>query len=184
MSKVETQYHNLPSLQERIVLCLAKKGPQTRNAIKKFVKSAYKNILYSFKSLEKKGLIEIVGQKPHAGQKFPQYWLTFEGLFLALINGSKPQALKKTHEKLHGTSKDMNLVFELVNILPSEELRRLYHACKFGKEGVEMYLPIPMNPKRAKIWRKALKKSPKYQKIIYGILKQAINEFPKEGVKP
>jgi len=179
MSKLKVKGYNWGSLQERIILHLAKNGPKNINRTAKEISSHYKSTHTAFTSLKEKGFIKKVST-----MTYPQYWLTFEGLFLALISGSNPKILINTYEKLHGKSEEMDLVFELANILPSEELGRLYNSCKFTKEGVEIYLPIPMNPKTAKIWRKALKKSPKYQKIVYRILKQAIDELPKEGVKP
>jgi len=55
---------NLSPLQRRILLLFAEEGPQTINEVKEKLGASYKSILSSFKSLEKKGLIKIVPQKP------------------------------------------------------------------------------------------------------------------------
>ena len=115
--------------------------------------------------------------KEYRGREYPQFWLSFQGLFLALINRANRDILKQTQEKLHGKNEEIDLVFELARILPAAELKMLYNACEFSKDNLQINIPIPMKPKKAKIWRKALRKSPKYQKITREILKQALEEL-------
>jgi hypothetical protein len=93
---------------------------------------------------------------------------------LARINDASQEVLRKTWKKFHGEDKDMEYVFELMRILPTPELERLYNACKFSQDGPQ--ITTPMNPKRAKIWKEALRKSVKYQEITKNILKQALAE--------
>jgi hypothetical protein len=90
--------YTLPSLQKKILLCLAEHGSQTRNGMKqKYLKSAYKNILYSFKSLLNKGFIREVGKK---SWDYPLYWLTDEGIMLSSLNGANESFLIGNVRKL------------------------------------------------------------------------------------
>jgi len=108
MSKGKTKGNKLPPLQKRVVLCLAQEGSQTKNEIKTniprlkyaFARVAhYKPTWLAIKSLGQKGLVQEVGTKEYRGRKYSRYWLTDEGVLVALIEGANPETLlKKTRE--------------------------------------------------------------------------------------
>lgn len=108
MSKLKTKGNKLPSLQKRVILCLAQKGLQTINEIKTNIPrlqyalaraTHYKPTWLAIKSLGKKGLVQEIGTKEYRGRKYPTYWLTDEGILVALIEGANPETLlKKTRE--------------------------------------------------------------------------------------
>ena len=108
MSKQKTKGNKLPSLQKRVVLCLAQKGPQTINEVKTNIPhlqyavarvTHYKPTWLALKSLIQKELVQEVGTKEYRGRKYPTYWLTDEGVLVALIEGANPKTLlKKTKE--------------------------------------------------------------------------------------
>jgi len=84
----------LPSLQRRIVHCLALKGPQTINEIKKNIlllklapHSHYKSTWQAVQWLSKKNLVQKVTVKEYRGRKYPRFWLTDQGIVVALIDG-------------------------------------------------------------------------------------------------
>lgn len=130
MSKKTNQNYNLPSLQERILLNLAQKGPQTRNEMKESVGSAYKNIIYSFKSLQEKGLIHKIGDKSYRGQKFPEFWLTREGIILSLLKDVSPDSLLKITKETLPDNKDTEQILFIIDA--SEILdRRLFEYLYF-----------------------------------------------------
>lgn len=89
----------MPPLQKRIVLNLAKNSPQTINETVRNVGSHYKPSWIAFKSLEEKELIKKIGLKAYRGREYPQFWLTDEGVVVAMLEGAVPEVLlKKVNE--------------------------------------------------------------------------------------
>ena len=107
----------LPPLQKRIVLLLAEKGPLTRNEITVTLKppSTTKPVLYASSSLTRKSIIEVVDQKERFGRKFPKYWFTAKGLFLARQSGTEPEILLKTIQRFFPKDEDKKLIANLVS---------------------------------------------------------------------
>lgn len=100
MSTEESESHNLPPLQRRIVLYLAKTDPKTINKIATNISSGYKSTWRAFNSLRDKGLIEetTIIKKYH-GREYKQFWLTERGVIEALIEEvSSNVLLEKTRE--------------------------------------------------------------------------------------
>jgi len=101
MSKRKIKRNKLPSLQKRVVLCLAQNDPQTINEVKTKIPppAHYKPTWLAIKSLGQKGLVQEVGTKKYLGRKYPKHWLTDEGVLVALFEGANPETLlKKTRE--------------------------------------------------------------------------------------
>jgi hypothetical protein len=99
MSKHKRQGNTLPPLQKKIVLHLAKTGPQTINQTVKKIKHSYKPSWTAFNSLEKKGIVRKGKTKEYRGNEYPLYWLTEEGVITALLEGASPiDLLTKTKE--------------------------------------------------------------------------------------
>lgn len=112
MAKQKPKGNKLPPLQRRVVLCLAQKGSQTKNEVNtnipllKLAEVAhYKPTWVAIKSLTKKGLIQEVGTKHRRGQNYPTYWLTDEGVFVALIEGANSKTLLNKTRKLFPKNK-------------------------------------------------------------------------------
>ena len=95
MSKQKIKGNKLPPLQKKVILCLAHEGPQTKNKIVTNLppRAHYKSTWLSIKSLTQKGLIQEVGTKEYNKRKYPTHWLTYEGIFVALIEGANPETL-------------------------------------------------------------------------------------------
>ncbi len=122
MSKMSEDWYSLPPLQKRIVLSLAEKGPQTKNEVKENVKSAYKNILYSFKSLQDKGLIHVIGQKFYRRQKFDKFWLTGIGVALAILHDGNHKVISNHIEDTYPHAEEMHLILSLTKVLGKKSL--------------------------------------------------------------
>jgi DNA-binding MarR family transcriptional regulator len=175
MSRTRARGNNLGPLQKDIILCLARNGPQDISETAKALHGHYKSTHVAFESLVQKGLIQPVREKEYRGQRYPQFWLTFEGLMLALVNHANQDILKQTQESLHGKNAEIDLVFEMARILPDSEINEIYNQARAFEDGLEIYFPT--NPRKWKIFRKALKKSPKYQAIVSRILDEAAKEM-------
>jgi len=203
MSKKTTNlYNSLPSLQKRILLCLAEKGPQTRNEVKKNIKRAYKNILYSFKSLEKKGLIQIIGQKTHRRRKFPQFWLTFQGVLLSILEGASPNSLFKHVKRYLPKNEETErllLTIKLSKVLDRRWLEHLYIISKKKEEleprdvlyltvqyGMIQGITINEGIEQVKAIMKVFKKHPKLNEELMDALKDMdkVMQEIKKGVEP
>lgn len=86
MSKTKAERHTLGSRQKSVIRCLTQKGAQTINEAKKNMKADYKSTNQAFHSLENRGLIQKVSVKEYNKQEFPQFWLTSEGVLMALMD--------------------------------------------------------------------------------------------------
>jgi hypothetical protein len=93
MSGNEEKSNHLHPLQKLIVLHLARYGPQTKNKAANDIKHSYKPSHVAFATLEKKGFIRKGKMTEWRGRKFPLYWLTEEGVILALTEGASPTDL-------------------------------------------------------------------------------------------
>ena len=187
MLKPQKKWYSLPSLQKRILLNLAREGPQTRNQVQKNVKSAYKNVLYSFKSLTKKGLIKIVDQKVRRGRKFPKYWLTATGIFSAFINDANVESLLKNAEKIYPDNQDFQVLAQLGKVLDKKAIEKILSLIALQKEEMPMALTfLATNPKAftrknprtlAKEIGKVVKRHPEYYKLYKRMLKNSRKEL-------
>jgi len=164
MLKLGKQYLNLPALQKRILLHLAHEGAKTRNEVKEAVGSAYKNILFAFNSLLKKGLIKRVGTKIYRQRKFPQFWLTNPGMLIALSNNANPDILKKNAEKIYGKSEELDFLIDMSKIAPLKQFGELYF-------GVRAISDIALNDNQIDEFLKIIRKYPTYMKAFEKIFK-------------
>jgi hypothetical protein len=118
MSTQKTKRDNLPPLQKRIILYLAKHEPQTINETVKGIrsrqyKSSYKSSWTAFNSLEKKGLIKKTDVKTYRGRKYPRFWLSSAGVFVALVEGASPKDLLDRTIKAYPNDKVLQCCLEL-----------------------------------------------------------------------
>lgn len=120
MSKQKTDWYSLPPLQKQILIHLAKEGPKTRNEVSKELGSAYKNVLFSFDSLKKKGLIKQVGEKKHRQRKFPYYWLSEDGIILAFIEGVSKNVLLTKSKEFYPNNENLHAFLDFASIFNPE----------------------------------------------------------------
>lgn len=170
MLKKNENWYNLPKLQKRILLHLAENGAKTRNSVSQELKSTYKNVLFAFNSLIKKGLIQKIGEKTYRMQDFAEYWLTPRGFMLALINGANPDILKHYAEKYvfkGKTKEDIDLLIELAKsqVIPLKEVHEVYL-------GVKKISDITISEKQTEEFLKILRKYPTYMKAFELLLKK------------
>ena len=104
---------NLHPLQKLVVLHLSKSGPQTINKTASDIKHHYKPSYIAFKTLEKKGIIRKAKITEVKGRKFPLYWLTEEGLILALTEGASSTNLLKKTKEIYPNNKVLQLGLEM-----------------------------------------------------------------------
>ena len=99
----------LPSLQRRIFLNLAQNEPQNINETAKAVKGHYKSTHTAFKALMGKGIIKKVASE----KKYPCYWITEAGAFIALLEGVKPATLLERTLRIYPDNKDLQCLLEI-----------------------------------------------------------------------
>jgi hypothetical protein len=182
MSKKQSQYPILPPLQKRIVLNLAHKGPQTINQTAKNLKSQYKATYIAFQSLENKKIIKNVGKKEYRNRNYPLYWLTDEGLILALIHNANPDILKENAVQLYGENEAYSLISDLAKALPRERLAEIYTLFKTTEEEKPKLKAIPITNHETQVFFKTLMKYPSFQTSVKKALK-GIEKIFEESVK-
>jgi DNA-binding Lrp family transcriptional regulator len=116
MSRRKTNWYSLPPLQRQILIHLAKEGPKTRNEVAQELGSAYKNILFSFNSLKRKGLIKQIGEKKHRQRSFPQYWLSEDGVILAFIEGTPKGVLIEKAKEFYPDNENLNSFIDFASV--------------------------------------------------------------------
>lgn len=139
MSRQKTKGYNLPPLQKRIVLCLAKMGPQTINEIKKNIpqlelphthRCHYKPTWLAVKSLNQKGVIHKTGLKEYRGRRYPRFWLTDEGVVVAVIEGIDPSDLLQKTKETYPNNQILLYFLEIAPKLNPQVFRIGYSAIK------------------------------------------------------
>lgn len=113
MSMRKEKSNNLYPLQKLIVLHLSKSGPQTINKTAKDIKHHYKCSYIAFTTLGKKGIIRKAKITEVKGRKFPLYWLTEEGVILALTEGASPTDLLTITKQVYPESRELQLGLEM-----------------------------------------------------------------------
>lgn len=165
MLKRKKTWYNLPPLQKRILLHLAHTDPQTRNEVKKHLKKETKNILFSFNSLMKKDLVEEVSKKKWRQREFPQFWLTLDGVLLAIIYGTNLNMLKEHYETVYGKSEATDLIFDLGKTFPGK-LGEIYTMFKTTTKGKMKLKNIPINNNEMQKFIKIVFRYPSYRKAL------------------
>jgi hypothetical protein len=181
MSKKVVEYPILlPPLQLKIVLNLAEFGSQTINQITKNLKSQYKATYIAFESLKRKGIIQEIGKKEYRNREFPIYWLSNEGLIIALINNANPDLIKKYAKEYYGNNEIYDLLSDLAKTLSKETIAYIYTMFKVTEEGKLLFKPIPINNHEVEAFLKTILKYPSIQPMIGSTLEKIekiINEI-------
>ena len=120
MLKHKGKGNNLPPLQKRIVLHLAKNGAQTINETVKGLKGHYKSSWVAFNALEKKKLIKKADVKTYRNREYPRYWLTQAGIFVALVERADVHSLLERTVKIYPDDKTLQCILEISPIVGLE----------------------------------------------------------------
>jgi hypothetical protein len=181
----KTKGNNLPSLQKMIVLHLSENDPQTMHKTAQTISKHYKPTWTAFKSLETKKLIKKTSIKEHAGRKYPSYWLTDEGIIMALMEGANSNKLLKQAKTLYPENKNVHWFLEIAPLFDPQVIKMAHSSLK-GKdklgvrEIITLYLSQPsvaMDLKTAKKLTAILKKYPDEYKILKNAVKEMINQL-------
>ena len=176
---------NLPSLQKLIVLHLARNKPQTMNETAKTISKHYKPTWIAFKSLERKQLIKKTAIKSHAGREYPSYWLTDEGIIMALMEGANPDKLLKQTKIVYPNAKTTHCFLETAPLINPEIVKMAYSSIK-GKgnlgfrEVATLFVSqaaIAMDIKAGKKLTAVLKKYPDEYRILKTAIQEMINRL-------
>ena len=136
MSKAKAKSDNLPPLQKLIVLYFAKNKPKTINETVKALGKSYKPTWIAFNSLEEKKLIVKTGTKDYRGQEYPRFWLTDEGMILALMDGADASKLLAETKILYPDAEVAHIFLEVIPLFDHEVLKMTYGYAK-GKGKLE-----------------------------------------------
>ncbi len=134
MPKSQTKGNNLPSLQRAITLHLASGEPQTINETRASIKKSYKPTWVAFNSLENKNLISKINVKQYHGREYPRFWLTAEGIVMALMEGANFEILLEQAKTLYPDAKTLHCFLEIMPYTKPELLKLAYSIIKGKKE--------------------------------------------------
>jgi len=155
---------------------LAKQGLQTINETAQNTSSHYKATWTAFKSLKKKGLIKKQNVKEYRSRKYPQYWLTMDGLVAALKNGADLHKAKENMQDVLGKHESIDLFFELAVALGKRNLPRFANLFELTEQGEFKLTKLPtMRSSRAKKILKIVKKYPMFRKGVKKSAKEILD---------
>jgi hypothetical protein len=117
-----TKSQLFPSLQRRIILCLAEKDPQTINETVKALKGSYKSTWTAFQSLEKKKIIKKVSKKRYREREYPRFWLTSDGALAAVFEEADSSNVLSKSLKIYPKDSKLHIVLETIPIIGTEIL--------------------------------------------------------------
>jgi len=129
MSTPKGKSNNLPPLQKRIILYLAKHEPKTINQINSEIdspprkKSLYKSTWTALKALKGKGMTKEVTLKKYRGNEYPCFWLTHLGVFTALVEGANTQDLLEKTIKTYPNDKILQCCLAIAHFIDIEFYR-------------------------------------------------------------
>jgi hypothetical protein len=188
MLKPKAKSSNLPSLQKMIVLHLAESEPKTMNETAKAISKQYRPSWTAFRSLTKKNLIRKTSLlKFHRRQKYPRYWLTDEGIVMALTEGANPDKLLKQYKILYPDAESTHCFLEIASLIHPEVMKIAYSSIR-GKdklgtnEIIMLYLSEPsiaMDDKTAYEFTAILKKYPNQYNAFKNTAQKMINQLSK-----
>ena len=168
----------LTPLQKKILLFLAINYPHTINETVKATRGNYRSSWDAFKELEKKKLIAPVDQKVYRGREYPRYWVTENGILLALSERVNPEILLKKTQEIYPEKKDLQFLIEMIPILGETAYDMTYlSVITNGKvdqsDLIRMFtLQDKLSLKLIKKYNSILKKYPKRYKQQVDFVKQ------------
>jgi len=123
MSKHEGKSNDLPPVQKRIILYLAKSDAQTIYGTNSGLNGHYKSSHTAFKALEAKGLIKKIDMKLYLNRQYPRYWLTQAGVFFALTEGADTDKLLRRTIATYPNDKTLQCALEISPLVGLEGFR-------------------------------------------------------------
>ena len=136
MAKTLTKNDTLPSLQKAIVTYMADNEPKTIRQISKGLSKDYSATYTSFKSLEKKKLVSKTTVKRYREQDFDCYWLTDEGMIMALMEGADADKLLAQTKTLNPDAEITHCFLQVIPLFDPVIIRTAYSYVK-GKGTLE-----------------------------------------------
>ena len=112
-----TGNHLFPPLQERILLCLAERNPQTINEAVKAMKGSYKSTWLAFNSLENRKMIAKVSSKQYRGREYSCFWLTPDGSLAALLAGAHAPTMLEKSLRIYPEDSSLQFLLEAIPVL-------------------------------------------------------------------
>jgi hypothetical protein len=92
----------------------------------KGIRGQYKSSWLAFNALKKKGLIEAVSSLDYHGRRYPRFWLSELGTFLAIGVGAKSEALLRAILEIYPDNKTLHFLVEAVPVLGEYAREVLY----------------------------------------------------------
>lgn len=181
MSKPKTTSNNLELLEKLIVLNLAENKPQTKRETAKAISKQYKSTWNAFKRLEKKKLIKQATTITYNNIEYPRYWLTDEGILIAIMEGANLNKLLEQTKTLYPENKNAHCFLEIAPLFDPQLMRMAYSSLKGkdkigSREIIILFLSQPsiaMDGETAKKLVTTLQKYP----VEYNKLKNAVQEM-------
>jgi hypothetical protein len=107
----------LTPLQKKLLLSLAVSKPQTKNEAVRAIGGNYRSGWDALRELEKKNLIKAVSHKLYRGRVYPRYWVTENGILLALSEKTKPGILLRRTQEIYPENRNLQFLIEAIPIL-------------------------------------------------------------------
>jgi hypothetical protein len=172
MSKPEG--YSLHKLQRMILLHLAENEPQTVNETSIKIDKSYKPTSTAFKTLEKMNLITETKIKNYRNRKYSEFWLTDEGIVLAILEGANQEKMSKQTQELRPDDKALHLFLDIAPYIDRQIIEMTYSSVKESGEldfmnvmnVLFLQAPTEMDMENAKKLSVALKKYPEEYKIL------------------
>lgn len=180
---------SLELLEKMIILNLAENKPQTKRATAKAISKQYKSTWNAFERLEKKKLIKQATTIIYNNTEYPRYWLTDEGILIALIENANPKKLLEQTKNLYPENKNTHCFLEIAPLFDPKLLRIAYSSLKGkdkigSREIIILFLSQPsiaMDGETAKKLVTILKNYPdEYNKLKIAVqeMKSQLNQLP------
>ena len=189
MSKIKTQGYNLGPVEKRVISTLAVNGPQTINATKNKMKDTrahYKSVNNAFHSLMKKEVIKPIDKIEYKNQNYDRFWLTQDGVILAIIHKVNLNMLKENYEKVYGKGETSDFIFDFAKGFP-EKIGEAYSIFKITTKGALKLKSFPVSNGEMQKFIKIIFKYPTYRKAMkkaIGHASKAMEKMLKETEKP
>jgi hypothetical protein len=164
----------LHKLQRMILLHLAENEPQTANETSIKIDKDYKPTSTAFKTLEKLNLITETKIKKYRNRKYSEFWLTDEGIVLAILEGANHEKMSKQAQKLHPDDKALHLFLDVAPYIDRQIIEMTYSSVKESGDldfmdvmnVLFLQAPTEMDRENAKKLSVTLKKYPEEYKIL------------------
>ena len=118
----------LSPLQRKILLFLAVNYPADINETVKAIKGNYRSSWDAFKELEKKNLIKPVKSKRYRGRDYDQFWLSANGILIAMSEKVKSKILLRKAQDIYPEKRGLHFLIEVIPVLGESAFDMLFLA--------------------------------------------------------